>query len=77
MARSMAMTSPQFVRQKAPGDRSGAATAVRAPLTGYAFRAMVRCSIFFLQSTIPMSCFVSIKGGINSPPERGTKGTLL
>ncbi|MER9418638.1 hypothetical protein NKI95_22120 [Mesorhizobium sp. M0306] len=40
-----------------------ARTAGHIPLTGYAPSAMVHCNILFLQRTITMSCFASIKGG--------------
>jgi hypothetical protein len=56
---------------------AGSAQDVNAELTGYALGAMVHCNIFFLQRTITMSCFVSIKGGRNGRRNAAPKGTLL
>ncbi|MBN9222285.1 MAG: hypothetical protein J0I79_30470 [Mesorhizobium sp.] len=49
---------------------------IRTGLTGYALSAMVHCNIFFLQCTIPMSCFVSIKGGRTGRENAAREGTL-
>ncbi|WP_206521076.1 hypothetical protein, partial [Mesorhizobium sp. M7A.F.Ca.AU.002.02.1.1] len=49
---------------------------VSAALAGYASSAMVHCNIFFLQCTITMSCFVSIKGGRNRRRNAAPKRNL-
>jgi hypothetical protein len=67
---------PQFVRQngREMDEAARLALPVRASLTRYALNAMVHCNIFFLQRTIPMSCFVLIKGGTTAAGMRCKKG---